>query len=384
LETFKPKILKEKMFSSLDSNLSEAVDKALDGKELAVKDCEVLLNASGLGFHVLLAAADEVRRLKVGNLVTFVVNRNINFTNVCVVRCGFCAFSHPPDSVEAYLMKPSKVADRAAEAWKTGATEVCIQGGIHPEINLEYYVEVLREVKRAAPEIHIHAYSPMEVYYAAKKAEIKVEEALKRLREAGLDSMPGTAAEILDNRVRRVICPRKLKVEDWVKIVKAAHQLKIPTTSTIMYGHVENVNHIAAHLALIREIQKETGGFTEFIPLSFVHPKAPIYLEGLARPGAIGIEDLKVHAAARLMLQGYINNIQVSWVKLGLKLAQVALNAGANDLGGTLMEENISRAAGSTSGQHLPEAELIRTIRRIGRIPAQRTTTYQIIRVFKD
>ncbi|RLI29274.1 MAG: 7,8-didemethyl-8-hydroxy-5-deazariboflavin synthase subunit CofH, partial [Candidatus Hecatellales archaeon] len=319
---------------------------------------------------------------RVGETVTFVVNRNINFTNVCMVRCGFCAFSRPPNASDAYLLKPEAVAERAAEAWKAGATEVCLHGGIHPEIGLEYYVDVLRAVKARVPAIHTHAYSPMEVYYAAEKAGVSVEEALKALREAGLDSMPGTAAEILDDEVRAVLCPRKLNVERWVEVVKTAHRLGIPTTSTMMYGHVDSARHRAQHLNLLRNLQKQTGGFTEFVPLSFIHPQAPIYLKGLARPGATGIEDLKLHAVARLMLQGWIDNIQASWVKLGPKLAQAALYAGANDLGGTLMEENISRAAGATVGQHLPSEELIRLIREAGRTPAQRTTTYQIIKVY--
>lgn len=374
---------KEQVFAGLDPLVAEALDRALEGRELSVEEAEVLLSTLGPEFQVLLMVADWVRRRRVGETVTFVINRNINFTNVCQVRCGFCAFSRPPNASDAYLLKPQTIAERAAEAWKAGATEVCLQGGIHPEIGLEYYAEVLRAVKVRVPEVHTHAYSPMEVCYAAEKAGIGVEEALKALREAGLNSMPGTAAEILDDRVRAVLCPRKLSVERWVEVVKAAHRLGIPTTSTMMYGHVDSARHRAEHLALLRSLQKETGGFTEFVPLSFIHPYTPIYLEGLAKAGATGLEDLKLHAVARLMLQGWIDNVQASWVKLGPKLAQAALYAGANDLGGTLMEENISRAAGATAGQHMPASEFIRTIRDAGRIPAQRTTTYQIIKVFK-
>lgn len=374
---------KEQVFAGLDSLVAEALDRALEGRELSVEEAEVLLSTLGPEFQVLLMVADWVRRRRVGETVTFVINRNINFTNVCQVRCGFCAFSRPPHASDAYLLRPQTIAERAAEAWKAGATEVCLQGGIHPEIGFEYYTEVLRVVKARVPEVHTHAYSPMEVYYAAEKAGIDVGEALKALREAGLDSMPGTAAEILDDRVRAVLCPRKLSVERWVEVMKAAHRLGIPTTSTMMYGHVDSARHRAEHLALLRSLQKETGGFTEFVPLSFIHPNTPIYLEGLAKAGATGLEDLKLHAVARLMLQGWVDNVQASWVKLGPKLAQVALYAGANDLGGTLMEENISRAAGATAGQHMPASEFIRTIRDAGRIPAQRTTTYQIIKVFK-
>jgi len=373
---------REQVFAGLDPQVAEALNRALEGLELSVEEAEVLLSTRGLEFQVLLLAADWVRKCRVGETVTFVVNRNINFTNVCLVRCSFCAFSRSPNASDAYLLKPETVAERAAEAWKAGATEVCLQGGIHPQIGLEYYVEVLKAVKSVVPEIHTHAYSPMEVYHAAKKAEVSIGEALKVLREAGLDSMPGTAAEILDDKVRAVLCPRKLNVERWVEVVKTAHRLGIPTTCTMMYGHVDSTRHRAEHLALLRSLQKETGGFTEFVPLSFIHPKTPLYLEGLAKPGATGVEDLKLHAVSRLMLQGWIDNIQASWVKLGPKLAQAALYAGANDLGGTLMEENISKAAGATVGEHMPPGELIRIIREAGRTPAQRTTTYQIIKIY--
>lgn len=377
-------LLREKIFSNLDSVFAEALDRALNGSELTVQEGERLLKAKGFEVHVLLATADLVRSLRKGEIVTFVVNRNINFTNVCQVRCRFCAFSRPPSSPEAYLLKPEEIGRKAAEAWKLGCTEVCLQGGIHPEIGLDYYVEALRQVKKAAPEIHVHAFSPMEVHYAAVKGGLPVRETLKALKEAGLDSMPGTAAEILDDEVRAEICPRKLGVDRWVEIVEEAHRLGIPTTCTMMYGHVDSERHRAEHLKLLREIQKRTGGFTEFVPLSFVHPKAPLFLEGKAKPGATGLEDLKLHAVARLMLQGWIDNIQVSWVKLGLKLAQAALYAGANDLGGTLIEENISREAGASSGQHQPPEELIRIIREAGRIPAQRTTTYQLVKIYSS
>jgi len=372
----------EQVFAGLDSQVAEALNKALEGLELSVEEAETLLSTRGFEFQVLLLAADWVRKRRVGETVTFVVNRNVNFTNVCQVRCSFCAFSRPPNASDAYLLKPETVAERAAEAWKSGATEVCLQGGIHPQIGLEYYAEVLKAVKSVVPRIHTHAYSPMEVHYAAEKAGVSIGEALKVLREAGLDSMPGTAAEILDDRVRAVLCSRKLNVERWVEVVKTAHRLGIPTTCTMMYGHVDSVRHRAGHLALLRSLQKETGGFTEFVPLSFIHPKTPLYLEGLAKPGATGIEDLKLHAVARLMLQGWIDNIQASWVKLGPKLAQAALYAGANDLGGTLMEENISKAAGATAGEHMPPSELVRIIKEAGRTPAQRTTTYQIIKIY--
>jgi 7,8-didemethyl-8-hydroxy-5-deazariboflavin synthase CofH subunit len=328
-----------------------------------------------------MLVADELRRRTVGEAVTFVVNRNINFTNVCSVKCRFCAFSTEEKSSEAYLLTVDEVAARAEQAWKMGATEVCIQGGLHPGIDGDYYESICRAVKGRVPSIHIHAFSPMEVFHGAWKSGLTVKEYLKILRESGLDSMPGTAAEILDDEIRGALCPAKIDVGNWVEVVKEAHRQGIPTTSTIMYGHIDQPRHWADHLELIRMIQKETGGFTEFIPLSFVYPNTPLYRVDGARPGATGAEDLKMHAVSRLMLNSSVRNIQVSWVKLGPRLAQICLLAGANDLGGTLMEENISRAAGGSSSQRMELSEMVRIIRGIGRIPAQRNTTYKILKV---
>jgi 7,8-didemethyl-8-hydroxy-5-deazariboflavin synthase CofH subunit len=371
----------ERISGSIDPVVSEVLGRALEGKEVSKRDAVELFKTGGGELAALMLVADELRRRTVGEAVTFVVNRNINFTNVCSVKCRFCAFSTEEKSSEAYLLTVDEVAARAEQAWKMGATEVCIQGGLHPGIDGDYYESICRAVKGRVPSIHIHAFSPMEVFHGAWKSGLTVKEYLKILRESGLDSMPGTAAEILDDEIRGALCPAKIDVGNWVEVVKEAHRQGIPTTSTIMYGHIDQPRHWADHLELIRMIQKETGGFTEFIPLSFVYPNTPLYRVDGARPGATGAEDLKMHAVSRLMLNSSVRNIQVSWVKLGPRLAQICLLAGANDLGGTLMEENISRAAGGSSSQRMELSEMVRIIRGIGRIPAQRNTTYKILKV---
>jgi len=367
--------------SSIDPVISDILDRALYGRELSRRDALELFNTTGINFGLLMLVADEVRRRSVGDTVTFVVNRNINFTNICIARCRFCAFSRDKTDSEAYLLPKDEVAKRAEEAWRSGATEVCIQGGLHPDIDGYFYAQICKTIRERVPQIHIHAFSPMEIVHGAEKAGLTITEHLKLLKEAGLDSMPGTAAEILDDHVRRAICPGKIDSKTWVDTVKTAHKLGIPTTSTIMYGHIDQPQHWVNHLDLLREIQKETSGFTEFIPLSFVHPNTALYKSGAARPGATGAEDVKLHAVSRLMLNSHIKNIQASWVKLGPRLAQICLVAGANDLGGTLIEENISRAAGATTGQTLDPAEIIRLILDIGRVPAQRSTTYEILKL---
>ncbi len=375
--------LLDHIIGSVDPVVSDILDDALDGGVPSQDDAIKLFECKRQELSALILAADELRHRTVGDVVTFVVNRNINFTNVCTARCGFCAFSKDLTEVDTYLLSPDQIAKRAEDAWRTGATEVCIQGGLHPEIDAHFYESICKTVKERVPLIHIHAFSPMEIVYGAEKAGLSVTEHLKMLKEAGLDSMPGTAAEILDDQVRTVICPRKIDVKTWVNVVKTAHKLRIPTTATIMYGHVDRPEHWARHISLLREIQRETSGFTEFVPLSFVYANTPIYRNGIARPGATGAEDVKIHAISRLMLNGYISNIQVSWVKLGPRLAQICLNAGANDFGGTLMEESISRAAGATSGQLISPTEIKRLIYDIGRVAAQRNTTYQILESFK-
>lgn len=373
----------DRMLLHASSELREVLDRALDGRDIAVSDAVRLLEAKEPSEVRLIAlVADYLRLQSVGDVVTFVVNRNINFTNECLVNCLFCAYSRPPNAQGAYTLTIEDVVRKVLEAKRLGATEVCIQGAINPKLDPEYYFKMLREVKRAAPDIHVHAFSPQEVYFIATKLGLSFRSTLKMLKDEGLDSMPGTAAEILDDEVRRVIAPRKIGARTWIEIIRTAHSLGIPTTATMMYGHVETNVHRAKHLDIIRGIQRDTGGFTEFVLLPFVHYNTRLYKLGMCRPGATGVEDLKVHAVARIMLNNYVKNIQASWVKLGVKYAQLMLLAGANDLGGTLMEENISRAAGATSGQHLPVEEMVRIIRGVGRTPAQRTTTYEIIKVY--
>jgi FO synthase subunit 2 len=372
------------LLRDIDPSIASILDRALSGRDISSEDAVKLFNTNGAELLVLAMVANELRRMKVGDIVTFVINRNINFTNECIVKCGFCAYSVDVGSPNAYIMPIDVVVRKAKEAYLLGATEVCIQGAINPKINGEYYIEMCKAIRREIPEIHIHAFSPMEIAYGAKTLNLSIKEYLKALKEAGLNSIPGTAAEILSSKVRDVICSRKISVEEWVNIVKTAHRLNIPTTSTIMYGHVETVEDKVNHLSIIREIQKETGGFTEFIPLGFIHYNTEIYRSGLAKPGPTGIEDLKVHAVSRIYLNNYIKNIQVSWVKLGPKYAQFLLNAGANDIGGTLMEENISRAAGATSGQYIAPSEMVRMIREAGRIPAQRDTLYNILKLINS
>jgi len=374
--------LTESLLGSLDPEFSSAIDVALDGREITEKELIRLLKAHDPEVLVLVAAADELRRRSVGDVVTFVVNRNINFTNECSLSCGFCAFSRRPGDPGAYLMPVEEVGQRAEEAQRAGATEVCVQGGISPSVGPDYYLSILREIKRRAPGIHVHAFSPQEVHHYASMRGVGVREALAELRDAGLDSMPGTAAEILDDRIRRVIAPRKISTHRWIEIVEEAHRMGIPTTATIMYGHVDGPENWATHMAIIRNIQKRTHGFTEFVLLPFVHQNTPIYRAGVARPGPTVIEDLVMHAAARIFLDSSIRNVQASWPKLGPKLSQLVLQAGANDVGGTLMEEHISSAAGAPYGNGMSVEELVSLIRSAGRRPAQRSTTYEILRYY--
>lgn len=381
LATSKPLIyVIERMLFRADSRTCEILDRALSGKDILVSDAEHLLGVKGEEIKLLVLVADYLRQQSVGDVTTFVVNRNINFTNACTIGCGFCAFSEPPG--RGYVLSIEEIVKKAVEARKLGATEVCIQGAINPSLDPDYYFRMLREIKRAVPDIHIHAFSPQEIHHLATRLGVSYAEVLKMLKDEGLDSMPGTAAEILDDGVRRIIAPKKVPVKTWVEIIKTAHRLGIPTTSTMMYGHVEGNSHKARHLDVIRSIQKETSGFTEFVLLPFVHRNTRLYRSGRARPGSSGAEDLKVHAVSRIYLNNYIRNIQVSWVKLGPKYAQAMLLAGANDLGGTLMEENISRAAGAAQDGFLPVEYMVKLIREIGRVPAQRTTTYEIIKFY--
>ncbi|HKZ62764.1 MAG TPA: 5-amino-6-(D-ribitylamino)uracil--L-tyrosine 4-hydroxyphenyl transferase CofH, partial [Nitrososphaera sp.] len=341
----------------------------------------------GLEMNLAVTVADELRRRAVGDNVTYVVNRNINFTNVCIKQCGFCAFSRDFREEEGYFLPTEEIVRRAQEAAGLGATEVCIQAGLPPKMDGHLYADICKAVKKELPDIHIHAFSPEEVLYGAIRMETPVSEYLKVLKEAGVGSLPGTAAEILDQSLRDVISPGRISVQDWVSVIRQAHALRIPTTSTIMYGHVETSRHKAEHISLLREIQKETHGFTEFVPLSFVHTEAPMYSQRTVsniRPGADGNEVIKMHAVARIMLNNHIPNIQVSWVKEGARMSQLLLTAGVNDFGGTLINESISTAAGAQHGQLMKPKEIRQVIRSAGRTPAQRSTTYRILKVFSD
>jgi len=354
----------------------EHVMESLDGSTLTREQTLLLANAEGDDLLGLLVAADLLRRELVGNLVTYVVNRNINFTNVCFVGCKFCAFSRGPRESDTYFLSLDQVAQKAREAWELGATEVCIQGGLPHGLPPFYYRDILRAVKQATPRMHIHAFSPMEIVYGVELTGMALGEYLLMLRDNGLDTLPGTAAEILDDDVRFVLSRNKLSTAQWKEVIRTAHDCGIRSTSTLMYGHVETTEHWVNQLLLLREIQGQTGGFTEFVPLGFVHQNTLLFHQGIARPGPTLAEHLKIHALARVILAGSINNIQVSWVKLNRGLSQLCLHAGANDYGGTLMEENISREAGATAGQYTSPEDFQSLILEAGRIPAERNTTY--------
>ena len=360
---------------------------ALDGGEVSVADGITLASVEGRDLHALTLVADELRRRHVGDTVTFVVNRNINFTNVCIKHCTFCAFSRDHREEEGYFLPMDEVVRRAREAWDLGATEVCIQAGLPPKLDGRYYIELARTLHAAFPRLHLHAFSPEEVLYGSVRSGLPIPAYLAELREAGLGTLPGTSAEVLDQEIRDVIARGRITVRQWVEVITSAHALGIRTTSTIMYGHVETPAHWVRHMDLLRSIQKDTGGFTEFVPLSLIHSEAPMYSKKLVpgvRPGATGIEVLRMHALARVYLGAAIPNLQASWVKEGPKLAQILLDAGANDLGGTLINESISTSAGAAYGQLVPPAELRRLVRDAGRTPAQRDTVYNILRTYKD
>ena len=353
---------------------------AFDGAALHESEIVRLFQARAGQFEAVCTAADELRRRSAGDVVRYVVNRNINYTNVCSFRCQFCAFSKGKLSENlrgvAYDLSLEEVVRRAQEAWTRGATEVCMQGGIHPDYTGETYLALCRAVKSALPRMHIHAFSPLEVWHGAQSLDLPIEDFLRLLRDAGLGTLPGTAAEVLDDEVRRVICPDKLNTEQWLHAVDAAHRVGFKTTATIMFGHVDRYAHWARHLLRIRALQARTHGFTEFVPLPFVHMEAPMYLKGKARKGPTYRETVLMHAVARLALHPLIPNIQASWVKLGPEGVRACLRAGANDLGGTLMNESISRAAGTCHGQEMPPQQMDQLIASCGRIPAQRTTLY--------
>jgi 7,8-didemethyl-8-hydroxy-5-deazariboflavin synthase CofH subunit len=378
--------------SALQANLERSssdvralLEGCLEGRELSVEGALVLDGASGADLTALCTTADALRSQQAGDVVTYVVNRNINFTNVCVKSCKFCAFSRDLRSEQGYLLSIEEIVRRALEAQAFGATEVCLQAGLLPEAQGRLYVEVLRAVKRAAPGLHLHAFSPEEIKYGAALSRMPVRDFLLELKDAGLGSLPGTSAEILDDRVRDRISPGRISTRQWIEVITTAHELGIPTTSTMMFGHVESSLDRVQHLALLRSLQGSGGGFTEFVPLSFVHAEAPLFLEDQGGEVARGPSPdavLRLYAIARLMLGASFKNIQASWVKEGLDTAQKLLASGVNDLGGTLMNESISTAAGAQHGQLVAPSRLRRLIREAGRIPAERSTRYQLLRTF--
>jgi FO synthase len=365
---------------ALRSQIAQTLQHALNGGELAEYDIAALFAARRNDFARVVQAADELRAAAVGETVTYVVTRNINYTNICLHKCSFCAFSkgktHEALRGQPYLVELSEIERRVREAWARGATEVCMQGGIHPAFTGASYLDILRAAKRAVPQIHVHAFSPLEVAHGAQTLGVSVAEYLQELKAAGLGSLPGTAAEILDDEIRNIISPEKLGTEGWLRVIATAHDAGLHTTSTIMFGHVEGYVHWARHLLHLRRLQQQTGGFTEFVPLPFVHMEAPMYRRGQARKGPTLREALLMHAVARLVLHPHVRNIQASWTKLGPHWAQRVLSMGANDLGGTLMNESISRAAGAAHGQELSAAEMEKLIHAASRSPLQRTTLY--------
>ena len=383
LEQF-PSLAWDDIASGASVEIRDALELVLerqDGACLSGDQRYQLARAEGADLLALLVAANDLRRELVGNIVSYVVNRNMNFTNICFVGCKFCAFSRGPREADSYFHSLEDMARKAQEAWELGATEVCIQGGLPHSMPKFYYRDILRAIKNAVPEIHIHAFSPMEMVYGVELTGMTLRDYLTMLRDNGLDTLPGTAAEILDDEIRHVLSRNKLSTAQWQEVIRTAHQCGIPSTSTLMYGHMETPDHWVRQLMLLRGIQNETGGFTEFVPLGFVHQNTLLFQQGLARSGPTLAEHLKIHALARILLAGSIQNIQVSWVKLNRQLSQLCLHAGANDYGGTLMEENISREAGATAGQYTSPEEFHSLILALGRIPAERNTTYSRMKI---
>jgi FO synthase len=369
----------DRPFSGSDAGgLSALAAAERDPGSLTDEQALTLITAEGELLEQVCRLADDLRRAVVGDEVTYVVNRNINFTNVCYVGCRFCAFAQRRTDADAYSLSLDEVADRAAEAWELGATEVCMQGGIDPELPGTAYFDLAAAVKRRVPGMHVHAFSPMEIVNGASRTGLSIEDFLIKARESGLDTIPGTAAEILDDEVRWVLTKGKLPAATWVEVVTTAHRVGLRSSSTMMYGHVDNPRHWIGHLRVLQRIQDETGGFTEFVPLPFVHHSSPIYLAGVARPGPTHRDNLAVHAVARILLHGRIDHVQTSWVKLGVDGTRAMLQAGADDLGGTLMEETISRMAGSEHGSAKTVAELTEIAAGIGRPVRQRGTTYDV------
>jgi 7,8-didemethyl-8-hydroxy-5-deazariboflavin synthase CofH subunit len=377
----------EHLLSMVSKETAHILDRALCGEDLHIDEAERLFDAEGSELLAMLAAADELRARTVGDVVTYVVNRNINFTNVCVKACGFCAFSRGHLAEEGYFLPLEEIIRRAKEAYDLGATEVCVQAGLAPGMDGWHYINLCRALKEALPQLHIHGFSPEEVLYGSSLTGVSVRDYLLALKDAGVGSLPGTSAEILVDEIRRQVSPGRIGTMQWMELIQTAHEIGIPTTSTIMYGFIESSHDKAVHLDILRQIQKRTRGITEFVPLSFVYEEAPMFHHkppASLRRGASGAEVMKMYAVSRLMLNNYIPNLQVSWVKEGPKLSQIALLAGANDFGGTLINESISTAAGASYGQLMKPSQFRGMIREMGRIPAERSTTYQKIRVFES
>ncbi len=366
--------------------LDAILEQADSGHELGARQAAALFGAEGSELERLIRIADGKRQRRVGDRAGYVINRNINFTNVCVKRCGFCAFSRGHRAEQGYFLPLEEVLRRVREAWDLGATEVCLQAGLPPRMKGSFYIDLCTAIKKEVPGIHVHGFSPEEILYGATLSSCTVEHYIAALKDAGLGSIPGTSAEILDDEVRDRISPGRISTREWISVIRAAHRLGIPTTATIMYGHVETALQRARHLELLRDIQKDTGGFTEFVPLSFIASEAPMVKKSLVHVGAeVSREDvLRMYAVSRLMLDGWIDNLQASWVKQGPALARDCLHAGANDFGGTLMNESISTAAGAAHGQFLTPAQIRSWIRGAGRTPVERSTTYQTLRVFEQ
>lgn len=387
--------LLDRFLGSASQPIRILLEQSLNDKELSWQDAILLSQTYGSDLHALCWVADRLRQDQVGDQVTYVINRNINFTNVCIKSCGFCAFSRHARSEESYFLPIEEIQRRAQEAWNLGATEVCLQAGLAPNLPGSFYIDLCRAIKQIAPGLHIHAFSPEEVKYGSERSRLSIRDYLQALQEAGLGSLPGTSAEILNDDIRDQISPGRIRTAEWIHVIRSAHDLGIPTTSTVMFGHVEQVDELMQHLDLLRSIQKETHGFTEFVPLSFVHSEAPLFhlsqnklqprmVTRALRLGPTGNEIIRLIAISRLMLGKTFHNIQSSWVKEGLRQAQWLLSCGANDLGGTLINESISTSAGAMHGQLATPAVLRHLIRDTGRIPVQRNTLYQPVQTFSS
>lgn len=373
------------IFKNADPKICNILEHALADEEISQQDATTLYKVSDADMHLVGLTANELRKRRVGDVISYVVNRNINFTNVCIKQCGFCAFSRDFRTEEGYMLPVSEIVRRAKEAYALGATEVCVQAGLLPDMDGRLYEQICREIKQEMPNIHIHGFSPEEIAYGASRSNVSIKEFLARLKSAGVDTLPGTSAEILDQKLRDTISPGRITAKDWEHVIRTAHSLNIKTTSTMMFGHMETIQQRVAHMAKIRDIQKDTGGFTEFVPLNFIHTEAPMYLrkmhDGIQKGGS-GRDVLLTHAIARIMLNNCIDNIQMSWVKEGPSMAQILLKWGANDFGGTLINESISTSAGSAYGQLLKPREIRHMIRETGCIPAERDTKYNILHKF--